>query len=371
MCRPTSAVALLLCCLGLHLGPARSVRLQSGGEALQRPSGELQDEDPELPEEEPQLDGLERIAKSGHSPGSFKPDSRCSFIRNLGEDIAEGKQQVLFMLGDSTMRGLAKRLCFKSDHQVGKFGTGQVTHCSTAGLVVAFYGRNEGGDFSRIQQLDEMEAAVGQKPDAIVFNGRLLHFLHMIPVREWYYEEWANLEVNATTWLDAVAAPGRQIVFKNTNAICEDKYTKRYRDFVKSIRENPAAAAAPCQEFLGKEYKIDAATALEQCKSAFFVRDGSLRLNQRMEKVLEAWQQRHPDVQVKKLDSFAMTDGRCEYTQPGDGRHYYPLSYNELNQLWAVLGWSGPVDAAFGESHHCDMENLPAAAAGAKAEDAD
>ena len=251
------------------------------------------------------------------------------FVRIQHQTEPEGAgAHLLFMIGDSLMRQQYEFL----------IGTGKWVEASPRkqghpqGInLVAYKGLKPGvkwyagwGYNYSVDYFQRMEAKYG-RPTVVYFNDGEsdgLHYLHLEPYRKWgngSYWVWKNAEMLARSFVSNVReAYGRSviIIFMSSHAICESKYTGEYLSAVHLLRKDPAAFVQPCARKF----------PLKDCLEATFTSDGTRLLNKRVLEALHGQLDGH-------VDGFAITEGRCEYTRRGDGRHYLPLVPQEIDAL--------------------------------------
>ena len=102
-------------------------------------------------------------------------------------------------------------------------------------------------------------------------------------------------------------------------------------------KDTAMAAAAAEKE------AAEANRAVEECLDGTLTRAGVRRFNARLLAVVDKWNSAHADgngaggAAVAVVDGFGITDGQCEWTADGDGRHYPGLIPLELHALFDHL----------------------------------
>lgn len=251
-----------------------------------------------------------------------------------------GSTTTMFIIGDSTLRYPFLKLCVFMGHKHVATRPGHVAVCEgrigERPFKVAFAGQHEYGWY-RPDALDVLKRETHMTPDVIVFNGGL-HLLHLIPTREWsHYDAWRDAEHLLETFMDACAATTSHVLFVTSHAICETKFNGKYATAVQQFKHNPGDFAKACVKTVVNKHHESVVVARAQCLNATFTTDGVAKMNQRILHAYHAYLTRHSNLTGDVVDAFQMTMDACTYTEPGDGRHYHPLEYNELVAVFDLL----------------------------------
>ena len=242
----------------------------------------------------------------------------------VGKDVARSnKTHMLFMFGDSTMRqqydallkikGWAPALTFRANYKDGM-------HHVAYHELKRQNERYSGWAFNySVAHFQHVSAQIGPKPSVVYFNDAL-HYLHLEPYRRWGgYSRWKNAEALAQTFvLNAKQAFGSDVrfIFMKSHAVCTRKFNGKFAKGIFELESNPTAFAQACAR----------RRPFNECLESTFTSDGVHRLNSRVWNAIRG-------MVHGVVDAYAITDGRCDYTKTGDGRHYPSLVSQEIDSL--------------------------------------
>jgi len=174
--------------------------------------------------------------------------------------------------------------------------------------------------------------AVGAlKPGAVVWNFGL-HLMHIYPLRQCIAKPNALNYHNCGTYSSLVSQSASmlkevapQLVWRTTNAICEEKYDLKTQSLLNEWHD--ATRGAELEEECQQACQLgDDRRCADELGDA---RGAQLEWQWSVDALAEVSED------IKILDAFKMTDGRCDMTQ--DGEHYAPLSYEEVDVLAKIL----------------------------------
>lgn len=175
------------------------------------------------------------------------------------------------------------------------------------------------------------KAVAALSPGAVVWNFGL-HLMHIYPLRQCVAKPDALNYHNCGSYGDLVSQSASmlkevapQLVWRTTNAICEEKYDLKTQSLLNEWHDAARGAELEeqCQQACDLGGGRKCADELGDARGAELERQWSV----------DALAAISTDIKV--LDAFAMTDGRCDMTQ--DGEHYAPLSYDEVDKLAEIL----------------------------------
>lgn len=179
------------------------------------------------------------------------------------------------------------------------------------------------------------------KPEAVLWNLGL-HLLHLHPARpcrarskEVGIKECGNYSHVVRSSAEAIhdAAPDAVLVWKTTNAICEERFVGAYRDAVKAWHSNRTRQVMvdkcrrECSMFR---------SGGRRCEEEIFDRASTKRQHAISAQVLGDL-----PFSVAILDAYNITDGQCDMTAVRDGRHYPRLTERMVKELKLLLNKTG------------------------------
>lgn len=291
-------------------------------------------------------------------------------LQDLRRVVADGNQattQVIFFIGDSTLRQQMDQFCILlgvslPDRSPGKVITCKGTVSGTA-FTLVYMGTNTLG-WHRPDAIEAMSAVAGD-PTAIYFNGGL-HWLHLLPIRDFTdgvdgFNVWDGAETLVPAFLSAAAKTKATIVFMTNHWICERRFIGWYHLAISAVHWPNQGLGHACRarlehsEFWGwttftialvqnafgvaSEPLALNTTELGKCERSLHTDFGVELINARVLEAIRAWRgtAEGASVPVRVVDGFSITKGRCDATGVTDGRHYATLIPTELKSMLQCL----------------------------------
>ena len=177
------------------------------------------------------------------------------------------------------------------------------------------------------------------RPEVIVANSGL-HWLHFegqgrnvirCTIERWVnYEDWMEEVVKVAESIEA-----KELLFKTTNHICDEKYVGDYAMATRLYREGSKTTRNRCVALMKKQQaNVSDANIKSYCTEGTFDSVGVCHLNERLRRFVD---QRKHDAKVK-LRVFNDHDiFNCSYTEMIDGRHYRGLNLLRIRLLGNYL----------------------------------
>jgi hypothetical protein len=285
------------------------------------------------------LSNAEALADGAADPPTYL---RCSRDEGKNNVVLEkhlalyltrlGRNATMFVIGDSTMRGLSEVLQRIASSLHGVQFTLSVHYIQEMACIST-------SPDSIFREFDYFGSPITSEPDVVVMNVGI-HQLHVHPARpcrevNGAVKDCGNYMSEVTGSIHSLARrfPNADLIWKTTNSVCEGKMPAYLQTVINQYHseENAANLIRQCQLECAWKYGN---TSDNQCQDEVLDRRGTyIQRNQSYDAI-----QRSPHP-VKVVDAFSITDKHCDQTE--DGHHYKSLdscvaiglSYKLLNKF--------------------------------------
>lgn len=274
-------------------------------------------------------------------------NSRCRFTQAFQLEQAV-RQEVLYMVGDSTFRNQFMALCLAiggvidwGDVELKSLPWAPSTCRGRLGTarVIAVFASSLGWSAEAVPTMRTV--LKGMPPPTAIYVGAGLWLQWPAPFEDpptkWMAKKsFAQYEIQLDNVLDAYGSISPVVLVSTVHAQCEERFRAEWAEVVKNRR----ASVESCAGWLlhNDQHDGQPLEALrELCRLGLRTRNGSHALNERLRAAISQRKRRVPAVHI--VDTFALTDGRCDQNLPNDGVHFHFLLYEELSLVFATLGW--------------------------------
>eukprot|EP00562_Extubocellulus_spinifer_P002920 CAMPEP_0178476686 /NCGR_PEP_ID=MMETSP0696-20121128/3753_1 /TAXON_ID=265572 /ORGANISM="Extubocellulus spinifer, Strain CCMP396" /LENGTH=405 /DNA_ID=CAMNT_0020103993 /DNA_START=387 /DNA_END=1604 /DNA_ORIENTATION=+ len=179
----------------------------------------------------------------------------------------------------------------------------------------------------------------GMRPDVIVANSGL-HWLHFegqgrnvdrCSIERWVnYEEWMEEVVKVAEDVEA-----KELLFKTTNHVCDEKYVGDFASATRLYREGGEITTNRCVTLISKQLaNASDADILAYCTKGTFNSIGVCHLNERLRRFVQE-REKNSTVNLRIFNDHDICN--CSYTEMKDGRHYHALNLLRIRLLGNYL----------------------------------
>lgn len=177
------------------------------------------------------------------------------------------------------------------------------------------------------------------RPDVIVANSGL-HWLHFegqgrdvdrCSIERWVnYEEWLEEVVKAAEDVEA-----KELLFKTTNHVCDEKYVGDYASATRLYREGGDITTNRCVKLITKQLaNVSDAGIWAYCTKGTLNSIGVCHLNERLRRFVQE-RKKNATVKLRIFNDHDICN--CSYTERKDGRHYHALNLLRIRLLGNYL----------------------------------
>jgi len=307
------------------------------------------------PESDESLKNLERTSEFDSlygyflTQGDFNANEQRSHLLQPLRQGLNAQKPVLYYIGDSTVRNLYVAMCGILNNGKLEWVTmyrnagahrvfeGHVTSCGNENVTAVWLDTwKSWPTFS--DGLVSMKAEGYPEPTGIVVNSAM-HLMQLMPARPFPpggFEHCRNYASELEQALIQITkiSPQANIAVMNAHSVCHSKLTGLYKSVSDLSEKDPAEAARPCVKHFEHVEGIETAELERICTDCLLTRSGVMALNKQLKGVVEKLKLN----KVRVMDSFGVTDGKCDHTQVGDGRHFNSLILDETRLLLDTLG---------------------------------
>lgn len=330
-----------------------------------------------------------------HTAAQCAQEEGGSLLDTLSQRARVSTREVIYLLGDSTMRQQFIELCDtlsvlpgyalreielpKTVHPIKHERTLHIASVTIDGmhLLAAFQGKRLSAWFDIERGAASFSFAAWRaflpKPTLVYVTGGL-HLLHLGLEKSIYWNQKSSRTLLAAEkilqeFLDmTVVETGAAVVVSLLPAICDNKWTndrggrngaRNFGDAVTLLKGNPEAA---CAEFI-QAYTLLYPLAMirkdeiiAMCLNSALTRRGAHHLNERLLNAVDAWVAKNPasSNQVRVLNLFKLTESECANAPEGDAMHFPELRTRRfvtlMNCFYDIMKVAPPqVDSAIAE----------------------
>jgi len=245
----------------------------------------------------------------------------------------------------TTKSGLTRVDLPQLNASLGFYAGPHAAECGSMGDS-SYYQSFAGRGFWQPEGLLQAVAASGWRP-TLVYAQTANHLLHLYPMSPWHIAGKMQTALDYGRTLDAFATAVLRglpadvpLVWSTANWLCEAKQhtdshgtSTPYAEVLRRWMSPEMPDMPSClQDNMPTVRALGESAARTACHDHVFSVRGLRHLNAQAKAVLGGLGAR-----VHVLDSYAITEGKCEYTQNGDGRHYAALDGAKLRVLLSVL----------------------------------